>query len=153
MEYLWQILVIIVTAIVASLVSVKLTLGKFRSERLWDQRLEVYNNILHILYEFRSIYAAWGSDNVEVVEKIKLIEKLNETAQEWDSSLHRYQFVLPIKSFNYLSDFGFKLEKLIEEIASINEDKGLEYFNKVKEIIDNDVTYIIAIAKGDLKID
>ncbi len=147
-EFFFQTAAGILLAIITSYITVQLSIRKFRSERMWERKIEAYSKLIESLhFLFRSIYKY-----IELAEEDQHYEFNDEVSIDIDNLLAegRKEINKSIDSgfFIFSDDFNEKLKKYKIEQESIEnqfsygtskyecmleEHKAIEYY--IKELI------------------
>lgn len=152
MEYLGQIIVGIVIAAVSSLLTVQLSLKRYRTEKWWEKRAEAYSNILGLLHdakEFSEENMAADLAGRELTEQED--KNLRARSSACTNDIYRAmdvgQFYLSPKAISRLK----KYKKESSEAG--NNGDWNSYLVQDFDAAESCLKDIINIAKSDLKVE
>lgn len=145
-----QITVGAITAVIASYITVRLSLRRFYSERWWEKKAEAYTAILEALHYMNRSFseeldAAMEHREIPQGRSDELKQKYHEASDELDKRIDIGQFILSEEAAAELSD-------LIKNLAKARgSDDWTDYVIRSYEATNNTLKRMRAIAKSDLK--
>lgn len=150
LNLLSQITVGAIIAIVASYITVQLSLRRFYSEKWWEKKAEAYAAILEALHYMKRAFdedleAAMAGREVPEDRQAELLKKYREAHDELKKRIDIGQFVLSDKAAAELSAFQQQLHN-----ARDTRD-WVEYIEGSLGTINDTLKRMRAIAKTDLK--
>ncbi|WP_024334653.1 hypothetical protein [Desulfotignum balticum] len=152
MEYILNnILPGVVVAFITSIVTVKLSINKFRSERWWERKADTYSKIVTSIHQL----LACCEDHVEYIEsgmeddsnaEKRFQNAILAATGQMDKTLEAGSFFISSDSEKVIKNLKMNLEKA-------KDQSGFdEYFTYIFESLKEGLSEIQRLAKKDLKI-
>lgn len=145
-----QILVAVITAVIASYFTSRLALKRFYSEKWWEKKAEVYAAIFEALHYMKRAYAedieaAMKENDVTEERQKESKKKYREARDEIAKRIDIGNFILSDEAAAELSNFQRALAK------ASDTNSWTVYIGDSYEEISNTLKRMRAIAKDDLK--
>lgn len=146
-----KILIGIIIAAVSSLITVHLSLARFRSEKWWERKIEAYTKVIEAFHHVKSF-----SDK-HLNAEIRGTELPNETdmevralSREAHKEIDKYT---DIGSFIFSDEFYNKLKEYQKELGTVssNSNGWVDYLINDQELTDRYLKELIQLAKTDLR--
>ena len=152
MEPFTTVVISILSAFVSAIIATKLSLIRFRSEKWWEKKYEVYYNVIESLYNahlysFKHLEASFQENDISEEEKIRL----GKEARNAQSNIERMKF---LGAFFLSQKATACLSEYINKSYHIKEDLSwFEYLEYDSEITNKCFNDFVEIAKSDLSIE
>jgi hypothetical protein len=151
---------IIINALVTigiAIVSVKLALGRFRSERWWERKAEAYSKIveaLHTVVEYNSLMVEVGSGTHISEEEQEVRRKEARTAYlEVKKATGMGAYIISNDASLRLKQLGKQLDKQRQSLEEIEKKPWVEVSEDSRKIYEDALVKIRDLAKKDLGIE
>lgn len=138
-------------AVVTSVVTVRLSIKRFRSERWWERKVEAYTDLLAALSDSKRYANLQARVRLTQSESNQAADRLEEQHRDAYDRLRR---ATTVGSFILSKDVAQRLEDLDSRLAGLEYDSGptWEYFEMSAELYSNAISDIRAAAKSDLEV-
>lgn len=151
-EILAAIAIAIISSVISSLLTFKLSLRKFRTEKWWELKAEAYQKVIKALHEYKSLSGAYldaFENEGSLLDKDK--KKLKQRSGNARKIIYRYT---DIGAFWMTKEAIDSLEKYQDELNDLVNTSTVMDFHEIMES-DYDITTkclknIIIVAKQDL---
>lgn len=151
MDVIQQILVGVLIAALTSVITVSLSLWRFRTEKWWEKRAEVYSGLLATLHDAKA-FAETHMDAEEGGKEVsdEVDAAIRESSKKAEAEIYR---AMDVGSF-YLSDEAVvRLKRYRKESSAANNaDSWYEYLMNEYGAVNSCLVDMILIAKKDLKV-
>jgi hypothetical protein len=142
----------IIVAIVTAWVTVRLSIKQFKSQRLWELRLEAYSNIINALYHFKEPYEKELEESAELIrltdnERMELSENAKKARNDIDKTISIGILLLSQETVSILTEFRTKLNN----VSSYSGD-WLKEYGEIINLTNNCINTLIGQGKIDLNI-
>ena len=148
----------IVVAVVASYVTVRLSLKRFYSERWWERKAQAYSEIVEALYDVQNSVEL----QLEAVERGLAYEdeyskQLQERSVEGHRSIYKSAgigaFIISDEASELLSQVRSEIETIWGQYEDYTDEMGLDYaYGREKTLVKDALSRMREIAKDDLKV-
>ncbi|MDF4951659.1 hypothetical protein P3580_23845 [Vibrio parahaemolyticus] len=114
MEFIQQILVGVAIAGVSALITVKLSLNRFREEKVWEKKLQAYENVIGAFHQIKNYYdehlgSSWNGTNLSPEQKSELLKAQTSAKYELSRAIDVGGLLLCSEAImvveSYLSDY------------------------------------------------
>lgn len=131
---IWKIIQPIFISILVAVITVKLSLKKFRSEKWWEKKTEAYSKIVDALHQLKNyceqkLPAEYGEPSLSS-------EKEKELGQQYQTAYRELVKALDVGSF-IITDEAVKILETYQNRPELNY-----YENPLCDIIECDLKYI-----------
>lgn len=131
---IWEIIQPIFISIIVAVITVKLSLKKFRSEKWWEKKAEAYSKIVDALHQLKNyceqkLPAEYGEPSLSP-------EKEKELGQQYQTAYRELVKTLDVGSF-IITDEAVKILETYQNRPELNY-----YENPLCDIIECDLKYI-----------
>ncbi len=130
---IWEITKIVLIPVLTAIITVKLSLNKFRTEKWWEKKAETYSGIVDALHKLKNyceqkLEAEYRPDSIFEGKEEELQYQYKLAYQEVIKAIDVGSFIISNKALTVLLDYENRPR------LSWNE-------NPLSEIIDNDLKY------------
>jgi hypothetical protein len=136
-------------SVITAVVTVRLSLSRFRSERWWERKADTYSSIIESLHNMKE-YCMKELASIESDSKLseqaqhELLIKAKEGVRQISMSTDVGSFIISNKAVDYLKDFQKKYQAV--EYGNYIYD----YFDSQAALIEDCLNSLREIAKCDL---
>ena len=152
MNIVLELLVGIVIASLTAVITVNLSLHRFRVEQWWQFRVETYKRLIEALYDSKS----FNDKHIEELETGRKISKEEETKLRTaaEAAIQEIDRTANIGGFLLSDEVRSRLKKYQGEVQQASKTTDwCEYLTDEWTVINSCLEDIIKIARRDLKLD
>jgi len=146
-----KILIGVITAAISSLITVRLSLARFRTEKWWERKIEAYSKIVEAFHHSKSFYDKHLSAEMQGKELPEETDmEVKALSREAQREIDKYT---DIGSFIFADDFYRKLKEYQKESDKVlsNNRGWTEYLIKHQELTERYMDALIVLARKDLR--
>lgn len=136
-------------AVITALVTVRLSLKRFYSERWWERKADTYSRIVESLHQMK----AYCEDQMEYIEMGQELEndKENELRLKFKKSSDEIRRAIDIGSFFISLESQKIVQRLKDDIEKATQEPSFyEYLNSKLKCVNTSLNHIQTQAKKDL---